>query len=142
MFPLEVLVVISLLCTSKLPPSCGEVSSTRSAIALLVIPSSLVPSAARSRPSTLPVTATLPVIVAPVLVISSFVLPPVCNLRLPVPASLIIESLALWNISRSSPVPNLAFTLSLYLLSPVNVLPVVTAKLPVAVTPPCQAPPL
>ena len=113
MFPLEVLVVISLLCTSKLPPSCGDVSSTRSAIALLVIPSNLVPSAARSRPSTLPVTATLPVIVAPVLVISSFVLPPVCNLTLPVPASLIIESLALWNISRSLPVPNLAFTLSL-----------------------------
>ena len=113
MLVLAVLVVILLACISKLPPSCGDVSSTRSAIALLVMPSNLVPSAARSRPSTLPVTATLPVTVAPVLVISNFVLPPVCNLRLPVPASLIIESLALWNISKSLPAPNLAFTLSL-----------------------------
>ena len=47
-----------------------------------------------------------------------------------------------WYIFKSDPVPNRACTPSLYLLSPVNVLPVVTAKLPVAVTPPCQALPL
>ena len=29
--PLVVLVVISFVCTSKLPPSCGEVSATTSA---------------------------------------------------------------------------------------------------------------
>ena len=48
---------------SKLPPSCGVVSSTTfaNAVAPLAIPSNLVPSAATSRPSTLPVTVMLPV---------------------------------------------------------------------------------
>ena len=48
----------------------------------------------------------------------------------------------LCDISKSPPVPNLYFTLSLLKLSPVKVFPVVDAKLPLAVTPPCQAPPL
>ena len=66
----------------------------------------------------------------------------VCTFKEPVPVSLIIESLPLCNISKSCPVPNLAFALSTYVLSPLKLLPVVEAKLPLAVTPPCQAPPL
>ena len=70
------------------------------------MPSNLVPSAATSRPSTLPDTTILPVTEVPELVTSIFVEPPVCNFKLPVPWSLITESLPLWNISNpSEPVP-------------------------------------
>ena len=47
----------------------------------------------------------LPVNVAPVDVISNLVLPWSCNLILPVPAEFIIESVVLWKISKSLPVP-------------------------------------
>ena len=85
----------------------------------------------------------LPVVSVPELVICSFVEPPCRILKLPVPVSSIIESVPLWYISNPSElVPNTDFTLSLCMLCPVNVLPVVDAKLPLAVTPPCQVPPL
>ena len=149
MLPLLVAVVILFDCTSKSPPSCGVVSSTTLSIALGLaveleaIPSNLVPSAATSRPSTVPDTDMLPVTEVPVLVTSTFVLPPVFIFRFPVPVSSITESVPLWNISNPSElVPYTDFTLSLCMLCPENVLPVVDAKLPLAVTPPCQVPPL
>tara|TARA_A100001201_G_scaffold41414_1_gene42431 strand:+ start:2527 stop:2748 length:222 start_codon:yes stop_codon:yes gene_type:complete len=48
----------------------------------------------------------------------------------------------LWNISKSEPVPYIDFTLSLCILLPVNVLPVLRAKSPVVVTPSTQALPV
>ena len=72
----------------------------------------VVLSAAISTPSTVPDTVILPVTLTPALVTSNFVLPPDCILRSPVPASLIIESLALWNISKSEPVPSFNLALS------------------------------
>ena len=147
--PLLVDVVTLLVWTSKSPPSWGEVSSTTLSIALglavelAAIPSNFAPSVATSLPSTLPDTAISPVTPIPPDWISNLVEPPSCNFNVLVPASFINEpSVAWWNISRSDPVPTNNFTPSLYLLSPVNVLPVTTAKLPVAVTPPCQAVPL
>ena len=56
---------IVLLFRPRFPPSCGDVSSTKSAIALAVIPSNLVPSVATSRPSTVPVTVIFPVTSTP-----------------------------------------------------------------------------
>jgi len=55
----------------------------------------VVPSIAPAPISTVGNTA-VPVTVNPVEVISSLVDPPVCNCRLPVPVSLIMELLALW----------------------------------------------
>ena len=52
-----------------------------------------------------PETVKLPVNEAPVDVISNLVLPWSCNLRLPVPDEFIIESVVLWKISKSLPVP-------------------------------------
>ena len=60
---------------------------------------------------------------------------------LPLTLLILLTSLV-WKISKSDPVPISALTPSLYLLSPVNVLPVTAAKLPLAVTPPCHAEPL
>ena len=103
--------------------------------------SNFAPSTAKSLPSTFPDTVMFPVTPTPPDCISSLVLPPVCTFKVPSPVSLIIESVVLWNISKSCPVPNLAFALSTYVLSPLKLLPVVRAKLPVCVTPETQAEP-
>ena len=66
-----------------------------SAVAPLSMPSNLVPSAATSRPSTLPDTVMLPTTSIPPDVKDNLVTPALCNLKAPVPTSSIIESFPL-----------------------------------------------